>query len=191
MRTTRAGAGGRGRRSGLRHCRISVASARERGVSSGAIAGSAAKPRASARRVWPAGADPRTPPASPARYARSGGTSTGSPKAVTSAGYPAGWVYGEVTGDGDLMVDPDELVKLLEEADRAGSWEEMDALDLVLYVNTGDLELKVEVFGIKLDFPDVKIDAKGGEKLTHTIKFEVTGAEYVHINGGPLARARR
>jgi hypothetical protein len=112
-------------------------------------------------------------------------------KAVTSAGYPAGWVYGEVTGDGDLMVDPDELVRLLEEADRAGSWEEMDALDLVLYVNTGDLELKVEAFGIKLDFPDVKVDAKGGEKLTHTIKFEVTGADYVHINGVPLARARR
>ena len=111
-------------------------------------------------------------------------------KAVNSAGYPAGWVYGEVTGDGDLQVDPDELVKLLEEAESAGSWEEMDALDLVLYANTGELELKIEAFGAKLDFPDVKVDAKGGDKLTHGIKFQITGTDYVHINGVPLARAR-
>lgn len=110
--------------------------------------------------------------------------------AVTSGGYPAGWVYGEITGDGDIQLDPEELVKLNGEASKAGSWEEMPEVDMTLFTKVGGLELKIEVFGCKFDFPDFKVDRKGGDKLTHTVKFMITGEDYVHLNGVPLARRR-
>lgn len=108
--------------------------------------------------------------------------------AVTSGGYPAGWVYGEVTGDGDIQLDTEELNKLMLEAETAGSWEEMEAMDITLFSRSGTDELRVELFGVKLDFPDFPVDRKGGEKMTHTIKFLITGEDFVHVNGVPLAR---
>ena len=108
--------------------------------------------------------------------------------AVSSGGYPAGWVYGEVTGDGDITVDPEELNKLLAEAENYGSWEAMPDMDVTLFAQAGDLELKVELFGVKLDFPNLQADRKGGDKLTHQIKFIIAGEDFVAINGTPLAR---
>ena len=108
--------------------------------------------------------------------------------AVTSGGYPAGWVYGDVSGDGDIVIDPEELQKLLDEAEKHGSWEAMPAIDMTLFAKVGAKEWKFEVFGAKFDFPDFKADRKGGDKLTHTVKFLVTGEDFIHINGVPLAR---
>ncbi len=109
-------------------------------------------------------------------------------KAVRSGGYPAGWVYGEVTGDGEMTIDSEEVIKLLDAAEEAGSWEEMDAFDIVLAASVSSLDLRVEAFGCKLDVPDFKIDRKGGDKITHTLKFEITDPQFVRVNGVPLAR---
>lgn len=108
--------------------------------------------------------------------------------AVTSGGYPAGWVYGEITGDGDILIDPEALDKLLVEASAAGSWEEMVEEDMTLFSKVAGKTRKIEVFGVKMDFPDEKVDRKGGDKITHTVKFLITGEDFVHMDGVPLAR---
>ena len=111
--------------------------------------------------------------------------------ATTDQGYPNGWVLGQVQGDGELEVDTDQLNTLIEEAESHGSWEEMAAFDvLTFYANVAGVEHKVEVFGAKLRFPGWDVDGNGGEKVTHTVPYLVTGRDYVHVNGVPLAKRR-
>jgi len=111
--------------------------------------------------------------------------------ASTDQGYPNGWVLGEVKGDGDIKVDTDTLNTLVEEAEAHGSWEEMPAFDVMtFYANVAGVEHRVEVHGVKLRFPDWSLDGKGGEKTMHTINYLVTGRDFVHVNGVPLAKRR-
>ncbi len=106
---------------------------------------------------------------------------------VSSGGYPDGWVAGEVTGEGELQVQAEELAKFLAAAEVAGSWEAMAAMDLTLYASTLEGEWKVEAYGCKLKMPSVSVDRGGGEALMHTIAFVITSPEFVRINGIPLA----
>ena len=108
--------------------------------------------------------------------------------ADTSGGAPAGWSRGEVTAEGEIKLDTEELQKLNAEAEAAGSWEEMEALDMTWFASVGGTDFKVELFGCKLDFPDFTVDKRGGGKLTHTVKFMVTGEDFIHIDGVPLAK---
>ena len=110
------------------------------------------------------------------------------PGAVTSQGAPDGWVRGEVSADGDIQVVPEELSKINEEAEKAGSWEDMAAFDATFFADVGDFKQTVDVFGIKLNAPDFKYDGRGGDKLTHTIKFLVTDPDFIKLDGVPLAR---
>lgn len=107
--------------------------------------------------------------------------------ATRDQGYPNGWVGGEVSGDGDMEISTEMMLVLNEEAAQAGTWESIPAFDLTLYAKSGDLELDVRVHGVKLHFPQFAVDGKGGDKLMHTVNFEVTSPDFVHINGIPLA----
>jgi hypothetical protein len=111
-------------------------------------------------------------------------------KAVRSGGYPAGWVYGEISGNGEMVMDTEDMLLILDDADTAGSWEEMDEIDINFYAAWGvdGDTLTIVAHGCKLDAPDFKIDRKGGEKVSHTIKFEITGPDFVTINGVRVAR---
>ena len=111
--------------------------------------------------------------------------------AAMSGGKPAGWTRGEVSGEGEIKLDTEELLKLLAEADAAGSWEVMDAMDMVLYSAVGGQELKVEVFGCKFDAPDFPISRTSGETIKHSLKFQVTGEDFIKVNGVALAESRR
>jgi len=110
--------------------------------------------------------------------------------ATTDQGYPNGWVFGEVKGDGEVEVSTETLELIRAEADTAGSWEEMPTFDLTFFGQAGTLELKVEVFGAKLRFPGFEFDGKGGDKLTHKIPFVIGSPDFVKLNGTPLARRR-
>jgi len=110
--------------------------------------------------------------------------------AVSDQGYPAGWVYGAVKGDGEVEINTEDLNTLLGDAATAGSWEEMAPVDLTFFGKAGTLELLVEVFGIKLRMPGLDLDGKGGDKITHKIPFVVGSPDFVKFNGTPLARRR-
>ena len=111
-------------------------------------------------------------------------------KAAKSGGKPAGWTRGEITGEGEIKLDTEELLTLLSEAEKVGSWEMMDALDLDLYSQIGGQTLHVQAFGCKFEAPDFPVNRASGEKIVHTLKFEVTGQDFIHVNGVPLAEAR-
>ena len=111
-------------------------------------------------------------------------------KAVKDQGYPAGWVYGEISGSGEIEISTEDMLVLNEQADLAGSWEELQEMDLTFFAKAGSLELNIEVFGVKVDFPGFDFNGKGGDKLTHKIPFEITSEDFVKINGVRLARRK-
>ena len=111
-------------------------------------------------------------------------------KTAKSGGAPAGWTRGEIGAEGSIKLDTEELFKLLAEADTAGSWEMMGAVDMSWYALVDGKELLVEAFGCKFDAPDFTVNKASAEKLSHTLKFEVTGRDFIHINGVPLAEYR-
>jgi hypothetical protein len=102
-------------------------------------------------------------------------------------GIPNGWVAGDVSAEGDLELDTQNFKLLGEAAARAGSWRGIEPFDVMYFAQPepGD-QLKVEAFGCKLSVNSLlDIDAKGGEKVIHKVKFLVTSSDFVHINGVP------
>ena len=108
--------------------------------------------------------------------------------ATSDQGYPNGWVHGKVKGDGDIEVSTETLLTLNEEAELAGSWEEMEAFDVTMYAQAGDLEMYVKLHGVKLRMPNFQFSGEGGEKVTHQINFVITSPDFVRLNGVPLAK---
>lgn len=108
--------------------------------------------------------------------------------ATNSQGYPHGWVHGEVKGDGDIELTTEMLLLLNEEAESAGSWEEMEPFDITFFANVGSQEFEVKAFGVKLRMPSFSFDGAGGEQITHAINFVISSPDFVHLNGVPLAR---
>ncbi len=109
--------------------------------------------------------------------------------AVTSGGYPDGWVAGEISGEGEMTIAVEEMEKFQEAAQAAGSWEALAPMDLTLFASvSGGAEWKVEAFGCKLKLPSLSVDRSGGEALTQTIPFVITSPDFVRLNGVPLAK---
>ncbi|WP_445399948.1 DUF2597 family protein [Zobellella sp. An-6] len=103
-----------------------------------------------------------------------------------SRGIPDGFVDGDVTADVEYELDTKNFNQLGEAARRAGSWRGIEPHDALFYANTGNEELRVEAFGIKLQISDLlDIDGKGGAKKIHKLKGFVTSPDFVRINGVP------
>lgn len=101
-------------------------------------------------------------------------------------GVPNGKVAGDVGCSGEIEVDTQNFNLIIDAAKNAGSFEELDDFDIVTNAEVDDESLNVELFGCSLSISDLlNIDPKGGEKTKHKIKFEVTGPDFVRINGVP------
>ncbi|WP_257274876.1 DUF2597 family protein, partial [Endozoicomonas sp. SESOKO4] len=73
---------------------------------------------------------------------------------------------------------------IIESADRAGSFQELEPSDLTFFAKTPNNELKVQAFGCKMKISSLlDIDTSGGEKHLTTIPFLVTSPDFVRING--------
>lgn len=109
-------------------------------------------------------------------------------KAVTSKGRPNGYVQGAVSASGTITVDTDNLLVLLDVAKSAGSWQQMDAFDVSFSAETKGTSLSIEAFECLIKMADLlKANPSDEEKLTHTLPFEVTGKDFIRINGVPYA----
>lgn len=113
-------------------------------------------------------------------------------KVVKDNGVPNGYVQGEVAASGDIELDAKAMAILAEAASSAGSWQEIEPVDLMFYSKGTSEEEKVEAFGCLLNIKDVvEFDPTSDKKAVTKIGFEVTSPDFVRINGVPYLSADR
>lgn len=111
-------------------------------------------------------------------------TITDNRKAVTNGGVPNGHVNGDVSCAGDIEVDTKNFMIIMEAARIAGSFRELDTFDINTVAQVGNEFLGVEMFECLFAISDlINVDPNGSEKTKHKIRFEVTGPDFVRING--------
>lgn len=115
---------------------------------------------------------------------------TDNTKAIQERGVPNGWVRGDVEASGEIEIDTVNFQILGEAAREAGSWRDIEEADFLFFAQAAKSELKVEAFGCKLVVSGLlNIDTKGGDTLSHKVKFMVTSPDFVKIDGTPILSA--
>ncbi|EAQ7002218.1 DUF2597 family protein [Salmonella enterica] len=115
---------------------------------------------------------------------------TDNTKAIQERGVPNGWVRGDAEASGELELDTVNFQLLGEAAREAGSWRDIEEADFLFFAQAAKTELRVEAFGCKLVLSNLlNIDSKGGDSLSHKIKYLVTSPEFVKIDGTPILSA--
>ncbi|EAA5550812.1 DUF2597 domain-containing protein [Salmonella enterica subsp. enterica serovar Kottbus] len=115
---------------------------------------------------------------------------TDNTKAIQERGVPGGWVRGDVEASGEIELDTVNFQLLGEAAREAGSWRDIEEADFLFFAQAAKTELRVEAFGCKLVISNLlNIDSKGGDTLSHKIKYLVTSPEFVKIDGTPVLSA--
>lgn len=110
--------------------------------------------------------------------------------ATSTHGVPDGWVDGDVSAEGELELTTHYFNLLNEAARIAGSWKALDTFDITMTAIVPTSALVIEAFECKLKISDLlDIDPKGGDPLSHKLPFEVTGSDFVKINGVPYIDA--
>ncbi len=113
-------------------------------------------------------------------------------KAAMDKGRPNGFVDGSISASGDVTLDTTNFNLIITAAKSAGSFMQLEPLDIVFNAASSNDELNIEAFECKLKVSDLlDAEAEGGEKLFHKIGYEVTGKEFVRINGVPYANTDR
>ncbi|EAT0258014.1 DUF2597 family protein [Salmonella enterica] len=116
---------------------------------------------------------------------------TDNSKVVQERGVPGGYVDGDVEAGGEIEVDTINFQILREAAREAGSWRSIPPVDFLFFAQAGDEELKVEAFGCKLVISNlINVDSKGGDAMSHKIKFMVASPDFVKIDELPYLSAR-
>lgn len=112
-------------------------------------------------------------------------------RAVTKTnGVPNGFVDGEVSSSGELVVDQSNFSLLSAAAKKAGSWKGIEPFDTQFFASTTAERRKIEAHGCLLKISDLlDIDSKGGEKSTVKLPFDVTDPDFVKIDGVPYLTA--
>lgn len=108
--------------------------------------------------------------------------------ASMSRGRPNGHTRGTVKCSGEITMDTANVKLMIEAARKAGSFQEMEPFDIVMNAETVQDQLNIELFECLIKMSDLlNANANGEEKLTHKLPFEVTGKDFVRINGVPYA----
>ncbi|EHA7763786.1 DUF2597 family protein [Salmonella enterica] len=116
---------------------------------------------------------------------------TDNTKAIQERGVPNGWVRGDVEASGEIEVDTVNFQLLEEAAREAGSWRDIEEADFLFFAQAAKSELKIEAFGCKLVISNLlNMDTKGGDAMSHKIKFMVTSPDFVKIDGIPVLSPR-
>lgn len=105
---------------------------------------------------------------------------------ASDQGIPNGWVRGDVSASGEMELDAANLKVMIEAADRAGSFRDIDDFDITFFAKTGSNEMKVQAFGCRLKLSGLlDIDPTSNDKHTSTVQFDVTSPDFIRINGIP------
>lgn len=118
-------------------------------------------------------------------------TITDNRKTAMTRGVPDGFVDGDVSCSGELEVDDKNLTLIMEAARSAGSFRELAAFDVICMGSAGQSKRKIELFGCLFKISDLlNLDQAGGEKTKYKLQFDVTGNEFVRIDGVPYLAER-
>ena len=111
---------------------------------------------------------------------------------ATTRGVPNGYVNGVASASGEIKLDTENFNLLIEAAREAGSFQDLEPFDIDGMGKTVSQEFKTLAYGCKMKLSDVlNANGDGGEKLMHTIPYDVTDPRFVSINGVPyLSKAR-
>jgi len=105
-----------------------------------------------------------------------------------TGGRPNGYIRGNVSASGEITLDIANFNVLVEAAKKSGSFQELEPFDIVMNGETTSEKLKVEAFECLVKVSSlVNASANGEEKLTVKLPYEVTGKDFVRINGVPYA----
>ncbi len=107
-------------------------------------------------------------------------------KETTTRGVANGFVNGVTSASGEITVDTENFNRIIEEARKVGSYQQLPAFDIIGLGQTVNQKLKTAAYGCKLSVSKL-LDAAGdgGDKLEHTIPYKVTDPRFVEINGVP------
>ncbi|BBM04172.1 phage protein [Microbulbifer sp. GL-2] len=103
--------------------------------------------------------------------------------ATKTRGIPDGFLPGDVAASGEIKLNTGQFNIILQAAKEAGSFRGLPTFDLVFNAESSDEKLNIEAFDCKLSVTDLLNATQGNERLMHTITFEVTGREFVKVNG--------
>jgi hypothetical protein len=107
-------------------------------------------------------------------------------KATSTRGIPNGHVRGAVTASGEITLDTENYNLVIEEARKVGSFQQLPVFDIIGLGQTVNQKFKTAAYGCKLKASKIlDSSSDGGEKLEHTIPYEVTDSRFVEINGVP------
>jgi hypothetical protein len=112
----------------------------------------------------------------------------------SSTGLPNGTLKGDVKGAGELVVDSSNMMLLAAAAKAAGSWQDIPTFPIDAYAlgksdDRGEF-IHVHAYGCKMRISELlKIDPSNTDKTTHTLPYDVTGKDFVWINGVPYSNA--
>ena len=107
-------------------------------------------------------------------------------KVIMKNGRPAGYVDGEYSADGEITCDLDSFDTINEAVKKSKkqSWQSFPVQDLQFFARIGCREKNVIAYGCLLKLSDVlSLKASGGEEAKVKIPFEVTGDDFVTIDG--------
>lgn len=112
-------------------------------------------------------------------------------KASKSRGVSSGRLRGSISAKGSVELNSYNFNRLIEKAQKAGSFRQLPSVDVMFYAKTVDVELKVEAFGCYFNLTNLlDVDqVEGGDGLVHKLDFEVCGRDFVKINGVPVLSA--
>lgn len=113
-------------------------------------------------------------------------------KPTQTRGVSHGYVSGAVSASGEITVDTENFQLIMAEARAAGSFQQLPPMDIIGLGETIDQKFKTAAFDCKLKLSKV-LDAggDGGDKLEHSIPYEVTGKRFVEIDGVPYMDQKR
>ena len=101
-----------------------------------------------------------------------------------TSGVPNGYVSGDVSCSGDIEVDTRNFILLTEAARAAGSFRDLEPFDIICVAAVGAEVMTIKLHDCLLKVSDlINIDPKGGEKSKYKIAFDVTGSDFVSVNG--------
>ncbi|MDP2548896.1 phage protein [Oceanobacter sp. 4_MG-2023] len=116
-------------------------------------------------------------------------TITDNTTTATNNGRPAGTLQGDVSASGDLVLDISQFNLLTAAAAAAGSWQDLPEFPVHTYAVGGSTiaeNMLVYADGCKLKISDLlNIDPNSTDKSTVTVQYDVTGEDFVKINGVP------
>lgn len=100
-------------------------------------------------------------------------------------GLPNGYVAGECSASGSVTLDSANFTDLFDAIGAgADSYQDIEPQDIKWFAQAGGLAKDINAYGCLLSLEDLlSAEAKGGEKSTHTVKFEVTSPDFVDIDG--------